>query len=158
EHEQTALAFEPIVDLSRGPTRRRTTAGQARADLVRSARSGPPLALSRRDRPDASRPAHGLLREGGSARFSARSRVRGSTRRWWPMIRSEAGAPRPAGPQLRLDAGRDRVPAAGGRVQWLCALAERHGRGGIAAVTGAHFEGGRRLQSLWVYLVTGRGR
>jgi hypothetical protein len=39
----------------------------------------------------------------------------------------------------------------------LIATAEAHRRGGLAAVTGAHYEGGHWLGSFAVYLVTKRG-
>ncbi len=46
---------------------------------------------------------------------------------------------------------------AGARHKALEALALRHRRAGLEAVTGAHYEGGHWLGSFAVYLVTGRG-
>jgi len=43
------------------------------------------------------------------------------------------------------------------RAASLNAVAERHRAAGLAAVTGAHYEGGHWLGSFAVYLVTGRG-
>jgi hypothetical protein len=39
----------------------------------------------------------------------------------------------------------------------IMASAEAHGRAGLAAVTGEHYEGGHWLGSFAVYLVTKRG-
>ena len=47
--------------------------------------------------------------------------------------------------------------AAGTRRKTLEALALRHRRAGLEAVTGVHYEGGHWLGSFAVYLVTGRG-
>lgn len=49
------------------------------------------------------------------------------------------------------------LPANDKRRPALIATAEAHRRAGLAAVTGAHYEGGHWLGSFAVYLVTGRG-
>jgi hypothetical protein len=49
------------------------------------------------------------------------------------------------------------LPADDPRRAALSAAAEAHRRAGIAAVTGAHYEGGHWLGSFAVYLVTQRG-
>jgi hypothetical protein len=43
------------------------------------------------------------------------------------------------------------------RLPSIMATAEAHRRAGLAAVTGEHYEGGHRLESFAVYLVTKRG-
>jgi hypothetical protein len=50
-----------------------------------------------------------------------------------------------------------RLPADDARRAALMAAAEAHRRAGLAAVTGAHYEGGHWLGSFAVYLVTQRG-
>lgn len=49
------------------------------------------------------------------------------------------------------------LPQEDARRPALSAVAEAHRRAGLAAVTGAHYEGGHWLGSFAVYLVTGRG-
>ena len=49
------------------------------------------------------------------------------------------------------------LPADDPRRPALVAAAEAHRRAGLAAVTGAHYEGGHWLGSFAVYLVTQRG-
>ena len=49
------------------------------------------------------------------------------------------------------------LPADDPRRPALMAVAEAHRRAGLAAVTGAHYEGGHWLGSFAVYLVTKRG-
>jgi hypothetical protein len=43
------------------------------------------------------------------------------------------------------------------RLPWVMATAKAHGRAGLAAVTGDHYEGGHWVGSFAVYLVTQRG-
>ncbi len=49
------------------------------------------------------------------------------------------------------------LPKADKRLPSIVAAAEAHGRAGLAAVTGEHYEGGHWLGSFAVYLVTRRG-
>ena len=49
------------------------------------------------------------------------------------------------------------LPADDARRPALMAAIESHRRAGLAAVTGAHYEGGHWLGSFAVYLVTQRG-
>jgi len=49
------------------------------------------------------------------------------------------------------------LPRADKRLPIIRATAEEHRRAGLAAVTGAHYEGGHWLGSFAVYLVTRRG-
>ena len=49
------------------------------------------------------------------------------------------------------------LPAGDARRRALAAAADTHRRAGLAAVTGAHYEGGHWLGSFAVYLVTKRG-
>jgi hypothetical protein len=49
------------------------------------------------------------------------------------------------------------LPAGDARRPALGATAEAHRRAGLAAVTGAHYEGGHWLGSFAIYLVTARG-
>ena len=49
------------------------------------------------------------------------------------------------------------LPANDARRPALIAATEAHRRAGLAAVTGAHYEGGHWLGSFAVYLVTQRG-
>ena len=49
------------------------------------------------------------------------------------------------------------LPANDARRPALSSAAEAHRRAGLAAVTGAHYEGGHWLGSFAVYLVTERG-
>jgi hypothetical protein len=56
-----------------------------------------------------------------------------------------------------LEGIRSRLPADDPRQPALVTAAEAHRRAGLAAVTGAHYEGGHWLGSFAVYLVTKRG-
>ena len=49
------------------------------------------------------------------------------------------------------------LPAADSRRPALAAAADAHRQAGLAAVTGAHYEGGHWLGSFAVYLVSARG-
>jgi len=49
------------------------------------------------------------------------------------------------------------LPKADKRLPAILVTAEEHRRAGLAAVTGAHYEGGHWLGSFAVYLVTKRG-
>jgi len=49
------------------------------------------------------------------------------------------------------------LPKGDARLPTIMAAAEAHRRAGLAAVTGAHYEGGHWLGSFAVYLVTERG-
>jgi hypothetical protein len=51
----------------------------------------------------------------------------------------------------------DGLPTTDKRLPSIMAIAEAHGRAGLAAVTGQHYEGGHWLGSFAVYLVTRRG-
>ena len=49
------------------------------------------------------------------------------------------------------------LPKGDKRISSITAAADAHRRAGLAAVTGAHYEGGHWLGSFAVYLVTQRG-
>jgi DUF2891 family protein len=56
-----------------------------------------------------------------------------------------------------LDGIASGLPAGDARLPALRAASDAHRRAGLAAVTGAHYEGGHWLGTFAVYLVTGRG-
>ena len=84
---------------------------------------------------------------------------------WLPVVVS----PDPSDPKLAhldglnlsrawmLEGIMSRLPADDPRQPALVAATEAHRRAGLAAVTGAHYEGGHWLGSFAVYLVTRRG-
>src|SRR5438270_6106312 len=90
---------------------------------------------------------------------------RTATADWLPVVIS----PDPSDPKLAhldglnlsrawmLEGILSALPANDPRRPALIAAAEAHRRAGLAAVTGAHYEGGHWLGSFAVYLVTQRG-
>ena len=84
---------------------------------------------------------------------------------WLPVTVS----PDPSGPKLAhldglnlsrawmLEGILSALPADDARRPALMSAAEAHRRAGLAAVTGAHYEGGHWLGSFAIYLVTHRG-